>query len=771
MNRCSIPLFIFFVFSFGVAASSGRDSPKQEALIWDVPKLEVVNKYPEASIISQRKADILSDGNNLNFSIAFSGGGTRSAPATVGQLRALNDFGWLDKASYISSVSGGTWGTLPYVFLPKNYMEIRAKSICESQYERPKYDMKKQAYTGGEKIERPDYVNECMVTEFKLLQSACTADFPGSGCSAFNRNSNDLTKWSEFPEKFVDNLYLGKYRSPNDIKSDNVLKGYDWQERRVCVGAYVAGDSDCDIDLMLFDYSSVAIMGDKSHVLGDWLIATSRLRGDESYADILGRSFLADVGLHGDLKEDLRYFSFGGIYSHSSALNAQENEYLSRKDRPFYIANTSLMSDSHKYKDYVYFQMTPMYVGPLGAGHETIYKGDKASLTHLIEVRAFDAKRPDDSRYIMSPTLSPKYGEIGSIKFEISSGDGSLSSHTPFSLADVMASSGAAPAHFVMNLSNVLMGGSLLVAASNPVFGAGLFGLGFLLHGNFGFPEFRYPYTNNNDYSSKKINIGAAEFGDGGHLENFGIMPLLARQEKNILVFINTSIRFSYREISNEIKIDESLTSLFRLPEYFEAQGEHLKSDTTEHLISLYGGYVGSVAKALPKNTPEEKVFVRFPHNAVLDGNQFGSLIASFREKELKGEPLVHCQNYAISENEFYGVKSYNPNICWIYLSYNREWQSLLVEANNSDNKSCETVSNQDDYDTLDSLICRKNGFSKFPNYWTFFDNIEDARPGVIKKTRSQAQALSLYASWMLYQSKKDINCTFTEGNAPECNE
>ena len=53
-----------------------------------------------------------------SFGIAFSGGGTRSASASLGQLRALHDLGWLRRARYISSNSGGSWVTVPYTYLP-----------------------------------------------------------------------------------------------------------------------------------------------------------------------------------------------------------------------------------------------------------------------------------------------------------------------------------------------------------------------------------------------------------------------------------------------------------------------------------------------------------------------------------------------------------------------------------------------------------------------------------------------------------------------------
>ena len=54
-----------------------------------------------------------------SFGIAFSGGGTRSATATLGELRALNKLGWLKEARYISANSGGSWTVQPYIYLPE----------------------------------------------------------------------------------------------------------------------------------------------------------------------------------------------------------------------------------------------------------------------------------------------------------------------------------------------------------------------------------------------------------------------------------------------------------------------------------------------------------------------------------------------------------------------------------------------------------------------------------------------------------------------------
>ncbi len=64
--------------------------------------------FPENVYVSKKK----------NVGIAFSGGGSRSAAATLGQLRALNTLGLLDTVKYISCLSGSAWAAISYTYLP-----------------------------------------------------------------------------------------------------------------------------------------------------------------------------------------------------------------------------------------------------------------------------------------------------------------------------------------------------------------------------------------------------------------------------------------------------------------------------------------------------------------------------------------------------------------------------------------------------------------------------------------------------------------------------
>lgn len=53
--------------------------------------------------------------------VCFSGGGSRALSAAMGQMRGLKYLGLLDHVFFISSVSGGTWASSIFTYLPKQY--------------------------------------------------------------------------------------------------------------------------------------------------------------------------------------------------------------------------------------------------------------------------------------------------------------------------------------------------------------------------------------------------------------------------------------------------------------------------------------------------------------------------------------------------------------------------------------------------------------------------------------------------------------------------
>jgi hypothetical protein len=76
-----------------------------------------VDQFPE---LDDSKLAISELRDRPSFGIAFSGGGTRSATASLGELRALHKLGWLPLARHISANSGGSWAAVPYTYLPSS---------------------------------------------------------------------------------------------------------------------------------------------------------------------------------------------------------------------------------------------------------------------------------------------------------------------------------------------------------------------------------------------------------------------------------------------------------------------------------------------------------------------------------------------------------------------------------------------------------------------------------------------------------------------------
>ena len=75
-------------------------------------------KFPELHDAELKLEHII---DRPNVGVCFSGGGTRSAAATLGQLRGLRELGLLENIRYISSVSGGSWTATPFTYLPDDW--------------------------------------------------------------------------------------------------------------------------------------------------------------------------------------------------------------------------------------------------------------------------------------------------------------------------------------------------------------------------------------------------------------------------------------------------------------------------------------------------------------------------------------------------------------------------------------------------------------------------------------------------------------------------
>jgi hypothetical protein len=160
-------------------------------------------------------------------------------------------------------------------------------------------------------------------------------------------------------------------------------------------------------------------------------------------------------------------------------------------------------------------------------------------------------------------------------------------------------------------------------------------------------------------------------FGDGGNLENQGIMALLRRNLKKIIAFVNTETQLSMS--GAEVIVDSDLPPLFGL-EWSGAQGKYIPT---------------------APNSP-------FRFNQVFDRTTFDDMRRQLWNRAQLGATAMAVQTgTTVLANPHFGVAGGTTDILWIYLHPVEAWRRKLHD----------TVKIAMDLEPLD--------YSMFPNYYT----------------------------------------------------
>ena len=616
-------------------------------------------KFPEeANLAFTKKAD-------LGF--CFSGGGTRSASASIGQLRALNNIkpttaakkNLLNSSKYISAISGGAWATTTYTFLPKNISD----------------------------------------TEF-----------------------------------------LGKYVEPgkliaNDIHSFKTQKNF----------------------LNQVSTSKILLKTIKNYLM----IRTKIIKGihfdevDETFSRTIAEVFLKEYGLD----EAKKYFTWtkanlNDILKRNPHLEASDFNYVEKElERPFFIAG-GVMNPPDKSADWNHFEMTPLYSGISKERKAKTRLGKSVGGAYL-ESFAMDSHSPN--KKLTGSTAEVRQGKA----------------FHRTSVSEIMGVTGAAPAFAFQGLqsyenSKMLFdlaglsfpgGKSKLTQAAAKLAGKSLIGAGKLDNSLLSvFPEFRYWTPAEAHRQESKY-----DFGDGGYIDSYGIIPLLKRGVENIVVFMNTEIAISdeskkAKEFNHGIQIDTAFPVLF---------GERVpKSDfLASNLAKDSRAKVFANKKSTDGTTPYEETVrgllaasdfdkLKLKKGQKLNGRltrRDFSKFESATERELsqylgciKG-PVYHKQQYQVVKNEFFGIeKSYKVNVLWVNLQRSWTWEAMLPS------KWSNTIA-KDNAEKI-SKLKSKPEFYTFPNYSTFNTNPNSSIVNVIDMTPTQANMMAHLSSWVTKQ-------------------
>jgi hypothetical protein len=505
----------------------------------------------------------------FDVGVAFSGGGTRSASATVGQLRGLVQNGWLPRVRYLTAVSGGSWAAVPFTY-------ARTTSLA------------------------------ALLGETGALDPR-TIDTIPSGLLAERIANSGLG-------------HVGLQEVPSFLP--DAIAGRDLVQTRRLLQLARAG------------FRRIR----KREV-------PEPNRQNKTYAHMLGQVFLNGVVEDWNRKQ-YAWDEGSAVDMSTSGKALGEFITMDAAERPFLIVGGTLVKpNGTDYPRLIPVEYTPLYTG-------VRQRFGQIGGTYL-SPWAYD-------RLLVAPRSST-HVLVGPGPHE-----------RPFTLADVIASSGAAP-------QLTLMLGDKVPERFRPS----------LRQASLAFPAFT-----NLAVRSGMPNPASAELGhgDGGFTDNLGVMPLLARQVRNIIVFVNSSSE--YRE-------NDQLQSYFMPLEIRDGNGDKTM-------------------------------------NPVFDRDKYLQVISGFdASTRARGGAVFCAKNWTVKSNELYNIRAYGGlNICWVYNYLGESWRDALPTEIKQWLRPPDP----------ENLSQQAKDLAHFPYYKTFGEN----RTRVIQLKPLQVNLLADLAAWSI---------------------
>ena len=318
----------------------------------------------------------------------------------------------------------------------------------------------------------------------------------------------------------------------------------------------------------------------------------------EMWSRAIGQTFLAPYGLFDaavPMAFTLARETHDAILERNPALRGQRLHTMrGSSDRPFLLVHATLnwpadrLRDAHK----VGFEFSPLYVG---SPQLLVLESDNGK-THrvgggLVEPFAFGCSAPTgppDQQGVVPVTLPAR----------------------PFTLADAIGASSA-----------------FSTADADLQ---------------------RYPRANCWPVTGGTDEVTSAEvLTDGGDVENYGLVSLLRRRVRTIIVFINTVWPLS-------LEYD---------PTTWPDDDEDERRAIDPFLAALFGG---------PST--------RFPHNQVFAKGDFADVVAAWQAAKRAGQTVMAMCSHRVQANEWWGVSGgWDVRICWMYNERVAQWEHRLA--------------------------------------------------------------------------------------------
>lgn len=361
-----------------------------------------------------------------------------------------------------------------------------------------------------------------------------------------------------------------------------------------------------------------------AYIFNKYVKYAEQFKGDEIYANILSEIYLAPIGLGQN-----KYVGYNSI-TIDSLINrnlnkkhlTKEDFYTYKNDKPYLIVNGTVIGKLFRSwrLPSMHLEMTPLYTGV--TYYNEFYKRKIGG--GYIETFAIDNKfiRKEDINHLIFKKRKNK-----------------------FSLGDMMAITGNAPGTW----ANRLRIGSF-----------------------WGLPEIRFisiPETLKQKNGSKKIKNKEFPVADGGNMENLGLIPLLKRNVKKIVVFLNSKQVIDLIEDENGdeiIRIDNALKRVFGVEIKDKKSINSIASEILGNkawISNLYFNILDKDAK---------KKFIIYTNLLKNENNEYLKLAKELYKKKTEGKPLIYKGIYKVNKNPDYGIfpikdKTDEVQITWVY--------------------------------------------------------------------------------------------------------
>jgi len=408
-------------------------------------------------------------------------------------------------------------------------------------------------------------------------------------------------------------------------------------------------------------------------VAGWQFTPTFRYSSHDVWNYAIGQAYLEDYGLFdSDIAsrkpDNLPYFSYDDEtvqdIKHANPDLADVDFLTVRPNRPYLIVNSCVLlpQDDPNQSDLISFEYTPLAVGRpyLTNFMGTPYGGG------FIEPFAYRGGIP-----VSPPTPSPPAPTLKSLG---NAGWVEMSKAVRhYSLTETTGTSSSAFAKEIISQADV---------------------------SRFTPEDFYWAVNGGGPYSGEPT-----LFGDGGILENNGLIPLIQRGVKLAIVFANS-----------EAKLD---------PHYLPTADPHAEiNDPNGH----FDVYIPSLFGYSNPNWDWN-----YPNNQVFPTSELAMVLSALKHRLVRNEPLIVTCEHTVLANSSWGVKARTEKIwvTWCYLDRCVQWESQL---------GSETVRQQ----IIAGNRTEPTGpYANFPNYKTMFQN---GLPDLVQLTPAQVTLLADFA-------------------------